>query len=177
MTGYDAIWIASTRDPDGEPVCEITFGPVQWYAPVAAVRDTALDLVSCAAYADMSKLLVEKIGLAPGIVELMMADLLRAAGRTTNHGHPDTIMVYPAGGTRPRGRGRERQALVIFKRGSVDGMVTAAEARVMARDWMAVAEATESDQLVAEAARAVLPGADTGRLFGYLRKLREADAR
>ena len=81
--------------------------------------------------------------------------------------------LFPASGTK-RATGK-REARVILRRGDMDGILTIAEARQMAADWMAAAEATESDQLVAEAFRATQPGNDAGldRLFGYLRKLRE----
>jgi len=171
MSKDTALWVASTRDPDGEPVCELTWGPVQWYAPVADVRQTALDLVSCAAYADMIKLLIAKVGLEPAVVEQVTLDLMRVAGRTRDHGTPSTIDVFPASGT---SKARGREAVVIFRRGGIDGMVTSVEAREMAQQWMAVAEATESDQLVAEAFRATFPGnGGLDRLFGYLRKLRD----
>ena len=73
-----------------------------------------------------------------------------------------------------RGAATTREALVLLKRGSQDGALSPDEARAMALRWFAVAEATESDQLVSEALRAT--GADDeaqDRLFGYLRKLRD----
>ena len=64
---------------------------------------------------------------------------------------------------------------MLLARGDTQGMVTADEAREMAGVWLAAAEATESDQLVAEAYRATHRGNDAGlnTLFGYLRKLRQ----
>lgn len=169
----DVLHITSTRGPDDAPVCELTWGGERWHAPVADVRQTALDLVSCAAYADFIHLLVTRVGLPPATVEAVTVDLMRTSGRTRDHGMDSTVDIIPASGTR-RATG-ERVPRVILKRGDQDGMLTPAEAREMARDWMAVAEATESDQLVSEALRAVPPGNDAvaPRLFGYLRKLRE----
>jgi len=168
----DAILIESTRGPDDEPVCLVTFGPHQWYAPVAAVRQTALDLVTCAAYAEMMRELIVTAKVPPGTVEAFGTSLLRAAGRTRPFGSPDTIDIIPAGARRPSGR---REAVVLLARGKTDGMVTADEARTMAGQWLAAAEATESDQLVAEAYRATHRGSDAGleRLFKYLRQLRD----
>jgi hypothetical protein len=169
----DTIWIVSVRDPDGRPVCELSWGGERWHAPVTDVRQTAMDLVSCAAYAEFIHLLITKLDLPPATVEAVTLDLMRIGGRTRDHGSDATIDVFPASGT-VRATG-EREARVILRRADLDGMVTIAEARQMAADWMAAAEATESDQLVAEAFRATLPGNDAGldRLFGYLRKLRD----
>ena len=78
-------------------------------------------------------------------------------------------MLTPAGST------KRREALVLVKRGSQDGALSPDEARAMALRWLAVAEATESDQLVSEALRAT--GSDeagTEKVFGYLRELRSA---
>jgi hypothetical protein len=168
----DTLWIVSTRDPDGEPVCELTWKMLQWYAPVDAVRQTALDLVTCAAYAEMMMELIVTAKLPPATVKALTISLLRGCGRT-GYGHADTIEVMPAGGVH-ESTGK-RQAAVVFARGKVDGWVTAEEARGMAGQWLAVAEATESDQLVAEAYRSTHRGNDAGleRLFGYLRKQRD----
>ena len=171
----DTIWIVSTRDPDGKPVCELTWGTLSWYAPVADVRQTAMDLLSCAAYSEWIHLLIAKLNLQPGMVERITLDLMRIAGRTRDHGTDATVDLIPASGTR-QATG-QRDAKVILKRGDQDGMVTPAEARAMALQWMTAAEATESDQLVAEAFRATQRGNEGGldRLFGYLRKLRDHD--
>jgi hypothetical protein len=172
----DTIWIVSTRGPDDEPMCELSWGGERWYAPVADVRQTAMDLVNCAAYAEWIHLLITKVGLPPATVSDITLDLMRIGGRTRDHGTDATIDLFPASGTR-KATGK-REPRVILKRGEQDGMLTIAEAREMARDWMAAAEATESDQLVAEAFRATLPGNDAAldRLFGYLRKLRDHHA-
>lgn len=163
----EALWIESTRGPDDEPACLLTWRPLQWYADVAAVRETAADMVTCAAYADMMMELV-RIGLPPGTVSGFATSLL--AGRDKRFfGTKDTVTLTPAGSS------KRREALVLLQRGSRKGAVTSAEARGMASQWLGAAEATESDQLVTEALRAC--GADEGmqeRVFGYLRKLRPA---
>jgi hypothetical protein len=173
MAEPEMIWIVSTRDPDGKPVCELTWASQSWYAPVADVRQTAMDLVSCAAYAEWIHLLITKVGLPPATVEQITLDLMRIAGRTRDHGTDATADLFPASGTR-KATG-QREPRVILKRGDLDGMITPAEAREMALAWLETAEATESDQLVAEAFRATQRGNDAGldRLFGYLRKLRD----
>ena len=67
---HGSIWIESTRDPDGQPVCLVTFDKLQYYAPVEDVRATAIDLVTCAAYAEMKAYACGAIcnfaALAPG---------------------------------------------------------------------------------------------------------------
>lgn len=170
----DTIWIISTRDPDGEPVCQLTWAGQDWYAPVADVRQTALDLVTCAAYAEMMREMIVGAQIPLKVVEAFTTSLLRSGGRTRAYGTAATMDIIPAGAMhKPTG---QRQAVVLLARGRLDGMLTADEARTMAGAWLAAAEATESDQLVAEAFRATQRGNDAGldRLFGYLRKLREA---
>jgi hypothetical protein len=162
----DTIWVVSTRDPDGKPVCEINWGAKRYYAPVADVRQTALDLVTCAAYAEMMMKLAG-LGLPAAHVSAFTSDLLAEAGRTM-FGTPRTVTLLPAGST------KRREALVVIRRGSSEGMVSPGEARNMALQWLEAAEATESDQFVAEALRATRIASDTdvAQLFGYLRELR-----
>lgn len=172
MSDDGTIHIASTRGPDDEPVCELTWGPLQWCAPVADVRQTALDLVTCAAYAEMMREMVTGAQIPPATVEAFTSVLLQKTGRTQGYGATTTMDLIPASGTRkPSG---ERLAVVLLVCSGMDGMLTADEAREMAGIWLAAAEATESDQLVAEAYRATHRNNDAGltTLFGYLRKLR-----
>jgi hypothetical protein len=167
VTAGEGIWIQSTRGPDDEPVCEITWGPLQCYAPVADVRDTAIDLVTCAAYAEMMMTLITRVNLSAAVVSQFTTDLL--AGRDKRYfGAKTTMTLMPAGSP------KRREALVLLKRGSMEGALSPDEAREMALYWLAVAEATESDQLVSEALRAttVLTGDQVEKLFGYLRTLR-----
>jgi hypothetical protein len=163
----ESIWIESTRGPDDEPACLITWGSLQFYAPVEDVRQTALDLITCAAYAEMMMTLIVKAGLGADVVSQFTSDLLSGAGRSF-FGAKTTVTLLPAGSS------KRREALVLLSRGSMRGAVSPDEARAMALRWLAVAEATESDQLVSEALRAT--GADeaaTEKLFGYLRELRK----
>jgi len=166
----DTLWIISTRDPDGVPVCQLTWHGVDWYASVAEVRETAGDLMTCAAYAEMMMTLLDRLDLDAGTVTAFMTDLLR--GRKKRYfGTPATITLMPAGSS------ARRVPVVLIKRGLTAGEtegVSPDKARQMAVDWLAVAEATESDQLVGEALRAVgVDDSTQARLFGYLMKLRE----
>jgi len=164
----DDIWIQSTRGPDDEPVCEITWGPLQYYAAVDDVRATAIDLVTCAAYAEMMMTLIIRVKLPAAVVSQFTTDLLSGSDKRY-FGAKTTMTLLPAGSS------KRREALVLLKRGSAQGALSPDEARKMALYWLAVAEATESDQLVSEALRAT--GADSGaqdKLFGYLRELRSA---
>jgi hypothetical protein len=164
--GGGGIWIVSTRGPDDEPVCQITWDGLDWYAPVEDVRETAADLMTCSAYADMMMTLITRAGLPAGVVSQLATDML--SGREKRFfGAKTTMELLPAGSS------KRKQALVLLKRGSLDGELTPDEARAMALRWLAVAEATESDQLVSEALRATGVPADTqDRLFAYLRELR-----
>jgi hypothetical protein len=160
------IWITSTRGPDDQPVCEITWGPLRCYAPVQDVRETAADLMTCAAYAEMMMTLIVRAGLAAGVVSELATSML--AGREKRFfGAKTTMTLLPAGSS------KRKQALVLLKRGSLDGELFPDEARAMALYWLAVAEATESDQLVSEALRATGVSDETQeRAFAYLRELR-----
>ena len=170
ITTDETIWVQSIRDPDGEPVCEITWGAIQCYAPVEDVRETALDLITCAAYAELMMTMVLRVGVPPEMASQFAADLLEDRDKRF-FGAKTTMTLLPAGSS------KRREAFVLLKRGSMTGALTPAEARDMALRWLAVAEATESDQLVSEALRAT--GSDDAaqeKLFGYLCELRAGKA-
>lgn len=163
----DSIWIESTRGPDDEPACLLTWGPLQWYAPVEDVRATAIDLVTCAAYAELMMTMVLRVGVPPEMASQLATDLLSDAGRE-RFGKDTTVAMLPAGSS------KRREAFVLLDRGAQRGVLSPYEARQMALWWLAAAEATESDQLVSEALRAT--GSDDGaqeKVFGYLRELRD----
>ncbi|HEY2090144.1 MAG TPA: hypothetical protein VGH54_29500 [Mycobacterium sp.] len=163
----EALRVESTRDPDGEPACLFTWGAFQWYAPVAEVRKAALDMVACAAYAEMMMTLVAKLKLDGGIASALITDLLKGRG-VKEFGTPGTLDLLPAGST------RSGDAVVLLRRGSKREPVAAVTARSMALQWLEAAEATESDQLVSEAMRGTgISRAQQERLFGYLRELRK----
>ena len=165
------IWVVSTRDPDGKPVCEIRWDGERWYAPVASIRIVAIDLVMCAAYAEIMMELAS-LDLPAAVVSGFMSSVLSKSGRKRfGTGRPKTIDLLPAGST------KRREALVLLRHGGSEeweGSLTPTEAREMALAWLEAAEATESDQLVAEALRATgaTDEATTEKLFGYLRELR-----
>lgn len=163
----DVLTIESTRGPDDEPACCLTWGPLQWYAPVEDVRATALDLITCAAYAEMMMTMVLRVGVPPEMASALATDLLSDAGRT-EFGKDTTISMLPAGSS------KRREAFVLLSRGKQRGVLSPYEGRQMALRWLATAEATESDQLVSEALRATgTDDAGQERVFGYLRKLRD----
>jgi hypothetical protein len=163
------IWIVSTRDPDDEPVCQVTWGPLQWYATVDDVREAAADLVTCAAYAEMMKVLITEGGLKPRLVQHFTELILR--GREKRFfGAPTMMELQPAGARNGAG---DRLAVVLLRRGSMQEGLQPDEARAAALGWLQVAEGTESDQLVSEALRATgVPEDTAGKVFGYLRQLR-----
>lgn len=163
------ITIVSTRGPDDEPVCEFTWGPLQWYSPVDDVRETALDMFTCAAYAEMMRQMITEAGLPPRVVEQFTTHLLR--GREKRFfGAKTTMELMPAGASNASG---QRLAVVLLRRGSMNDALNAVAARAEALGWLAVAEATESDQLVSEALSALrIDDGTQERLFGYLRELR-----
>ena len=130
------------------------------------VRATALDLITCAAYAEMMMTMVLRVGVPPEMASALATDLLSDAGRK-GFGKDTTVSLLPAGSS------RRREAFVLLDRGAQRGVLSPREAREMALRWLATAEATESDQLVSEALRAT--GTDDAgheKVFGYLRELR-----
>jgi hypothetical protein len=161
------LYIVSTRDPDLRPVCQLNWGQLEWYADVSDVRDTALDLVECAALADLMMLLVTKVGLAPDIVSRLMGDMVIASRPNGKRffGTKATITLTP-GGSSKRG-----EAVVMLQRGSMRGAVSPAEAREMAGVWFSAAEATESDRVVADALGEV-GKLDEGWVDGFFALLR-----
>jgi hypothetical protein len=166
-TERGGIWIVSTRGPDDEPVCQITWDGQDWYAPVEDVRETAADLMTCAAYAEMMMTLTVRLELPPETASAFATDMLRDRPKRF-FGAKTTMTMLPAGDS------RRRQPLVVLKRGSREAMLFPDEARDMAMAWFAVAEATESDQMVSEALRTMgIPAATQEHLFGYLRELRK----
>jgi hypothetical protein len=173
--------IESTRSPEGQPACLITFGAWQGYASVADVRQTALDLVTCAAYAEMMMQLVD-LGLPPMQTAAFVGDLLAKSGRRY-FGTPETIYVMPAGSS------KAKKAVVLLNRApmtgpvpddtgriedSMRGMLFADEAREMALGWLEVAEGTESDSLIERALPLSSKDGDLDHdlLFANLRKMR-----
>lgn len=163
----ESLWIESTRGPDDEPICLLRWGPFEWYAGADAVRETAADMVSCAAYAEMMMTLVSRLKLDGKIASALISDVLSGAGRR-QFGSGDTVDLLPAGST------KTGEAVVLLRRGSKRGSVLAATARRMALQWLGAAEATESDQLVSEALTGTgMNTAGQERVFGYLRELRK----
>jgi hypothetical protein len=157
------IWLESTRGPDDAPVCLFTFGTHQSYPPVADVRATALDLVTCAAYAEMMLELTVTVKIPPEVVGRFTTALLQAQDRQV-FGTKATLTMLPAVTVPPH-----RKPYVLLKRGSRQAALTAGEARQMALAWLSVAEATESDQLVSDALDAIdVPDEIQAMLFAYL---------
>jgi hypothetical protein len=136
-------------------------------APVGEVRKAALDMVACSAYAEMMMLLVAKLELDGAVASALITDLLESRGRE-RLGSPGTVNLTPGGST------KTCRAFVLVGRGSKREAVPAVTARSMALQWLEVAEASESDQLVSEALRGTgMDGDGQERVFGYLRELRK----
>lgn len=162
----DAIWVESTRGADDEPVYLLTWGSLQWYAEVEVARKTALDLVTCAAYAEMMMLMTTALDLPGNIASQLMTDLLRGSG-IHRFGSNDTVDLLPVGST------KTGKPWVQLKRGNKEGHLSPAEARGMALQWLEVAEATESDQLITEVLQSAgIDNATQETVFRYLRELR-----
>ena len=168
----DSVWIISTRDVDNRPVCQLQWGPIEWYANVADVRETARDLIECAIHAEVMLLLSTKVGLEAGVVSDFMSEVI-ARSRFASLGKrffgcKSTITLTPGASS------KRREAVVILQRGSKRGAVSPAVAREMAQTWLTAAEATDSDRCVAEALQSVgkVDEGWTEGFFAYLKLLR-----
>jgi hypothetical protein len=142
----DAIWIESARDPEGHgAACLLRWVGHERYAPVEDVRQTAEDLFTCAAYADLIGELM-RAGIGTGTLSQLTTSMLK--GRQPRYfGTPTTLFLLPAG------TNTLKQGVVLlarrnlFHKGKTDGVLSPDEARAMGRDWLTTAEASEADTL------------------------------
>jgi hypothetical protein len=163
----ETVFVGSLRAVDGGPAhCLFRWRGLEWYAPVGDVRATAFDLVECAIYAELMMLLVAKVGLPAHVVSRLAADLAEKASPGRRFwGRKSTMQLTPVGSS------KTGDAAVLVRRGSRSMPVPPQDARRMAGDWLAAAEASESDQVVAEALSAAgLSG--EGWVDGFFAQLR-----
>ncbi|WP_414167123.1 hypothetical protein ACMATS_05815 [Streptoverticillium reticulum] len=175
-----SLWIESVRrDPgalhEDEPSCLLTWGELQWYAPVEAVRQTATDLMTSASYAELIAVLM-RLGLDGAAISAMVSDAMtQALGDRTPYqgmfGTEHTISVMPGGSS------ARKAGVVMLRRGGTGGAVTPAGAREMAGHWMAVATGTEYDEIAAAALDDILgvAGEEASGVFAYMRALRDVE--
>lgn len=162
--------------------CALSWGPLEWYAPVEDVITTGRDLMTCAAYADLLGDLLRH-DFPPEAVQQMLQSLLpqALAGRRPVMGGMlgmgTTVGVLPGGST-------ERKAgVVLLKRGGqVGGSVTPEGARIMAQHWIETAVAARHDELVGMALGDVLGVKDEGAekidaMLGYMGAMRSLGGR
>lgn len=168
-----SLYITSVRRPgDKGPVCRLEWEGTHRYAPVSAVRQTAEDLMTCAAYADLvTELLTVGLG-APELNGLTTEMLKKREPRY--FGTPHTVFLLFGGDS------KRRQGVVLlgrddlFHEGKADGVLLPDEARAMARAWMEAAEASEADTLFDAALRSSELADDDQleELFAVLREIR-----
>lgn len=167
----ESIYITSAADPDAPTECLISWRGLDWRASAEDVRCTAVDLFTMAAWADMMMFLMAKIGLDPGTMTAMMSDLLSQVAHRDGRkmfGTTSTFSLMPVGSS------KTGRCSVLLERHGRRVAVDTEEARGMGLQWLEAVEASESDQLVAEALRAaggMSPERIQG-LFAYLRELR-----
>lgn len=178
----DFIYIESTRNADSrsaanpETACLLRWREAEWYAPVAAIRQTAEDLCTCAAYADLIGELLQ-VGLEPEIMNQMVSGMLRHR-RPRYFGGPDTVFMLPAGSS------ARKQGMVLlskqnrFHRNVADGLVMPDAARAMARVWLAAAEASDADTLYSAVLvrSGWLSVTETDALFALVNDIRAGNA-
>lgn len=173
------LWIESSLrshdSQDAELSCLLTWGDLQWYAPVTAVRQTSVDLMTSAAYAELMATLI-KMGLDSQHITAMVSDAIHGAlnGRIPYQGMlgtDHTISVMPSASS------VRKAGVVVLQHGSLGGVVSPAGAREMAGHWMQVATGSECDEITATALRDVLSvdREQTSGLFAYMRALRDVD--
>lgn len=179
---HDGIWIASTRTAPGSDLpsaCLITWNDRRWYASVEDVRATALDLIACAAWADVMLAMIS-LGLPKEQLGGFFGDLLHKTRQGRPFGTPSTFMLTPAGATRKKKRSGsprppERVAVVLLERDGETGNADSDTARVIAAKWLEVAGGVDQDRTVVAALRATgAPDGFEALLFGKMFELRTA---
>jgi hypothetical protein len=167
----DSIWIESLRDQHGlGNACQISWANREWLADVEAVRTTAEDLFTCAAYADLIGELI-RLGMGADHISGMLGSML--VGRDRRYfGDKSTLILTPGGST------AHKAGVVVVKRGSLVGELSPEEAQKMGRNWLATAEASEADTLFSEVLRRAgwMGGPELDALFGLLHDIRGGNA-
>lgn len=125
-------------------LCMVEWGTEAFAATADQVRDVGADLFRCAAHADMIASLLRH-DFDPGLITVMMHDVMGAHGTANGFGSPDTLIVTPAGSS------AARRGTVIVQRRAQTGILSPDEARAMGHAWFAAAEAAESDCVLATA--------------------------
>ncbi|MFJ9719898.1 hypothetical protein ACIRPQ_28900 [Streptomyces sp. NPDC101213] len=178
------IWINTaprTKDAmaDGaKPTCLIQWGELEWYAEAQAVYQTAEDLMTCAAYADLFAALL-KLGLDGEMVQRMSQEMMMDAFRHRTAsiaatggmlGSAETIGVMPGASS------KAKAGVVMLQRGKRTGSLSPGGAREMAKKWMQTAGATEHDELVALTLEDLLGAGEMNQVnafIGYMASMRE----
>jgi hypothetical protein len=172
--GQQVLSIFSTRDVENiGPACRLEWFGREWFAGLDDVRQTAEDLFSCAAYADLIGELM-RIGLdSPSITGLMQSVIKDR--RPAYFGTPTTAFLLPGGSSqRKMGTvllGRRN----LFHKGKADGWLTPDEAREMGRHWLEAAEGSVQDTLFDQVLRRAgwLGDAELEALFELLSDVRQ----
>lgn len=167
----ESLWITSLRDHhDLGNACQITWGGREWFAGVGDVRQTAEDMFTAAAYADTIGQLL-RIGMEGAHITAMISSMLSRRDRKF-FGSKSTVSLTPAGSS------KRRVGLVIVKRGSLAGELTADETRAMGRRWLVAAEASEAATLFAQVLQRSgwMEHMELDALFGLLQDIRSGQA-
>jgi len=169
--------IESTRAPeDADAACMLRWQRREWVATVSDVRQTAEELFTCAAYADLIGQLLQD-GFTGDVVAGLTREMLRKR-QPQYFGMPNTMFMLPAGSS------VRKQGLVLisrrnlFHKGKADGELAADEARAMARAWLTTAEAAEADTLFGRVLHRSgwMTEPELDALFGLLLDIRGGEA-
>jgi hypothetical protein len=164
----EVITIMPGRDPDTSTSCLISWKGQDWIADVDVVRATAVDLFTVATWADVMMHVTAKLGLDPHTASQFTGEMIVSQTGRRGFGYPETLVLLPVGSS------KDKQGLVLLRRGHLKAVLTTEAARQMGLAWLVAAETAESDQLVTEALRTA-GGLSEDRiegLFAYLRELR-----
>lgn len=169
----EMIYIESTRDRGNHGnACLLRWGAQEWYAPVPDVRQTAEDLFTCAAYADLIGELI-RIGVPAHVITGLTSAMLKDR-KPRYFGTARTLYVLPGGLS-----ARKAGAVVLsrrnaFHKGDADAMLDPDAARTMGRNWFSVAEASESDTLFSSVLERAgwMQESEMDALFGLLHSIR-----
>ncbi|MFD8335604.1 hypothetical protein ACFV42_23535 [Streptomyces solisilvae] len=165
-----------------KPSCIIQWGELEWYAEAAKVYQTAEDLMTCAAYADLFASLL-KLGMDGPTIQQMSQHMLMEAFEARKSGIAATggmLGTEETIGAIPGANSKAQAGVVLLQRGTRTGAVSPAGARQMAQHWMQAAGVTEHDELVALTLGDLLGAGEEHQVdsfIGYMASMRGLGAR
>ena len=142
---------AVNTDPHSTPVCRVQWDDLTLTPSVYAVMATAIDMYTCAAYADVLIGLMRS-GIPPNDTARLATFMLSNYGKEHGRhylGHKETFTMLPAGST------TDKTSAVVLRRGSKHSRLNTAQTREIASHWLQAATVSQQDSLVASSVMAI----------------------